>query len=244
MKARRYFQVAAITFALIFANSAAVYCQSPQNSPASAPQIQIVKDQVQKIGMGEDVTVILFSGVEYYGAISKIEQGSFEIAEVDLKQMVAISYADVKKVEKGYGAMNSSGKRQNNPALARRIPILKDQVQKIGMGEDVTVILFSGVEYYGAISKIEQDSFEIAEVDLKQTVAISYADLYRVEKGYGDMNSSTGTRQKGVSSRSFWILMVVGVASTVGLAIWAFKRLGKRRPELPNAPFPPFPRIP
>ena len=108
MKARRYFQVAAITFALIFANNAAVYCQSPQNNPASAPQIQTVKDQVQKIGKGDDVTVILFSGVEYYGAISKIEADSFEIAEVDLKQMVAISYADVYIVEKGYGEVNYS----------------------------------------------------------------------------------------------------------------------------------------
>jgi hypothetical protein len=158
MKTRRYFQVAAITFALIFANSAPAYCQSPQNNPASAPRIQTVKDQVQKIGKGEDVTVTLLSGVEYYGAISKIEPDGFEIAEVDLKQMVPISYADV----------------------------------------------------------------------------------YKVEKGYGDMNSSTGTRRKGVSSRSFWILMVVGIASTVGLAVWSFKRLGKRRSEIPS----PFPRIP
>ncbi len=30
---------------------------------------------------------------------------------------------------------------------------------------NVTVILFSGAEYYGAISKIESDSFEVAEVD-------------------------------------------------------------------------------
>jgi len=162
MKARRYFQVAAISFALIFANNAAVYCQSPQNSPASAPRIQTVKDQVQKIGKGEDVTVILISGVEYYGAISKIEPDSFEIAEVDLKQMVAISYADV----------------------------------------------------------------------------------YIVEKGYGEMNSSTGTRQKGPKMRSFWILAIVGIASTVGLTIWGFSRLGKRRSEFPNRPFPPFPQVP
>src|SRR5215813_13252174 len=242
MKTRRYIQVAAITFALIFANSAAVYCQSPQNSPASAPRIQTVKDQVQKIGKGEDVTVLLFSGVEYYGAISKIEEDSFEIAEVDLKQMVAISYADVKKVERGYGEMNSLGKRQNDPASARRIPILKDQVQKIGKGKNVTVILLSGVEYYGAISKIEEDSFEIAEVDLKEMVAISYEDVYRVEKGYGKMNSSTGSRRKGLSSRPFWIFMAVGVASTIGFAIWASKRLGKRRS---TGPFPvPFPRFP
>ena len=163
MKARRYFQVAAITFALIFANSAAVYCQSPQNSPASTPRIQIVKDYVQKIGQGKDVTVIMFSGVEYYGAISKIEPDGFEIAEVDLKQMVAISYADV----------------------------------------------------------------------------------YIVEKGYGEMNSSTGTRRKGPTMRAFWIFAAVGAAATVGFAVWAARRLGKRRAEFPNPTIPsPLPRIP
>jgi DNA-directed RNA polymerase subunit F len=250
MKARRYFQVAAITFALIFANSAAVYCQSPQNSPASAPRIQTVKDYVQKIGQGKDVTVIMFSSVEYYGAISKIEPDSFEIAEVDLKQMVAISYADVMKVGRGYSEMNSSGTRQkftspqDGPASERQIQTVKDYVQKIGQGKNVSAILFSGVEYYGAISKIEPDDFEIAEVDLKQMVAISYADVYIVEKGYGEMNSSTGTRQKGPKMRSFWIVVAVGVASTVGFAIWAARRLGKRRAEFPNRPFPPFPQVP
>ena len=230
MKERRYIQVAAITFALIFANSAAVYCQSSQNSPASESRIQTVKDQVQKIGKGEDVTVILFSGVEYYGAISKIEEDSFEIAEVDLKQMVAISYADVKKVERGYGEMNSLGKRQNDPASARRIPMLKDQVQKIGKGKNVTVILLSGVEYYGAISKIEEDSFEIAEVDLKQMVTIAYADAKKVEKGYGQMNSSTGKREKPQKSHSMMIFFIAGVGAMVGLAVWGFSKLGKRKP--------------
>jgi hypothetical protein len=165
MKLHRYFQVAAITLALIFANSAPAYCQSPQNNPSPVSQIQQVRDQVQKIGMGEDVTVILFSGVEYYGAISKIEPDSFEIAEVDLKQMVAIAYADVKEIERGYGNMDSStGKRQ-------RISNQRISNQKI-------------------------------------------------------------------SNRSFWIFLAVGVASTVGFAIWAASKLKKQKTA------GPFPRIP
>src|SRR5262245_7831701 len=144
--------------------------------------------------------------------------------------------------------MRSSAQRkkfkspQNSPASERQIQTVKDYVQKIGQGKDVTVILFSGFEYYGAVSKIEPDDFEIAEVDLKQMVAISYADVYIVEKGYGKMNSYTGTRRKGPTMRSFWIFVAVGVASTIGFAIWASKRLGNRRPA---GPFPvPFPRIP
>jgi hypothetical protein len=163
MKPHRYFHVAALTFALVFADGAPAYCQSPQNNPASSAQIQIVKDQVQKIGMGEDVTVILVSGMEYYGAISKIESDSFEIDEVDLKQMVTIDYANVKKVE----------------------------------------------------------------------------------KGYGQMNSSTGKRQKGVKSRAYWIALITGVGTAIGLAVWGFRRLGKNRPDLPTPQIPnPFPRFP
>jgi hypothetical protein len=111
MKPLRYFQIAAITFALVLGNNAPAFCRSPQNIPS---QIQKVKDQVQKIGVAEDVTVILLRGKEYYGAIRKIEPGSFEIAEVDLKQIMAFDYKDVKKVRKGYGGKNHlTGKRVN-----------------------------------------------------------------------------------------------------------------------------------
>jgi len=63
-----------------------------------------VKGQVRVIGIGDDVTVELLSGVEYCGAISKIEPDSFEIAEVNLKQMVTIAYTDVKEGAVYWGA--------------------------------------------------------------------------------------------------------------------------------------------
>jgi hypothetical protein len=114
MKPHRYIQIAAITFALAFGNCAPAFCQSPQTNPASSPQVQKVKDQVQKIGVAKKVTVILLTGKEYYGAISKIESDSFEITEVDLKQRIAFDYKDVKKARKGYGGWNYfAGKRVN-----------------------------------------------------------------------------------------------------------------------------------
>ena len=106
----RYLQTAAVILALAFGKSAPAFCQSPQNIPSQA---QNVKDQVQKIGIAKKVTVILLSGKEYYGAISKIEPDSFEIAEVDLKQKMAFDYKDVKKVRKGYGGRGFGGRRVN-----------------------------------------------------------------------------------------------------------------------------------
>ena len=110
MKLLRYFQIATITFALALGNNSTAFCQSPQNTPS---QVQIVKDQVQKVGALEDVTVILLTGKEYYGSISKIGPDSFEIAEVDLKQKMAFDYKDVMKVRKGYGGRGFGGKRVN-----------------------------------------------------------------------------------------------------------------------------------
>jgi len=110
MKSHRYLQISALTFALVLGNNAPAFCRSPQNSPS---QVQKVKDQVQKIGAAEDVTVILLTGKEYYGAIRTIEPDSFEIAEVDLKQIMAFDYKDVKKVRKGYGGRGFAGKRVN-----------------------------------------------------------------------------------------------------------------------------------
>ena len=110
MQQHRYFQIAAVTFALVLGNNAPAFCQSPQNIPS---QVQKVKDQVQKLGIAEDATVILLTGKEYYGAISKIETDSFEIAEVDLKHRMAFDYKEVKKVRKGYGGRGFGGKRVN-----------------------------------------------------------------------------------------------------------------------------------
>jgi hypothetical protein len=111
MKLHRYLQIHAITLVLVFGSSAPAFCQSPQNTPS---QVQKVKSQVQNLGIAEDVTVILLTGKEYYGAISKIEPDSFEITEVDLKQRMAFDYKDVKKVREGYGERNSfTGKRVN-----------------------------------------------------------------------------------------------------------------------------------
>jgi len=110
MKLHRYLQIFGTTFALMLGSDTPAFCQSPQNIP---PQVQKVKDQVQNLGIAEDVTVILLTGKEYYGAIRKIEPDSFEIAEVDLKQKMSFDYKDVKKVRKGYGGRGFGGKRVN-----------------------------------------------------------------------------------------------------------------------------------
>jgi hypothetical protein len=107
---RRYLHIFGITFALLLGNNAVVFCHASQNIPS---QVQKVKDLVQKLGIAEDVAVILLTGKEYYGSITMIEMDSFAILEVDLKQRIAFDYKDVKKVRKGYGGRGFGGKRVN-----------------------------------------------------------------------------------------------------------------------------------
>ncbi len=48
---------------------------------------------------------------------------------------------------------------------------LRKQVEKIGVGGKITVIRLDERDFYGKVSNIEADGFQIEEVDLKQTVA-------------------------------------------------------------------------
>jgi hypothetical protein len=69
------------------------------------------------------VTITLRGKDEHCGAIKNIEADKFLIYEVDLKQLLEISYADVKKVESGYG--------HSRDLYGRRIPPHK---RLIGIG--------------------------------------------------------------------------------------------------------------
>ena len=86
---------------------------------------------------------------------------------------------------------NSSEKKQVQAAAKEK---LKKQVEKIGIDGKITVIKLDGRDFYGSVSNIEADGFEIVEVDSKQTVAFKYAELKKVRKGDGEKNLITGRR--------------------------------------------------
>jgi hypothetical protein len=78
------------------------------------PAAQKVKDRIAKIGVAGRITIILKNGSERYGTVVQVEATTFEIVEVDLKQRLTFSYAEVEKVRKNYGGRNLvSGKRPN-----------------------------------------------------------------------------------------------------------------------------------
>jgi hypothetical protein len=59
------------------------------------------------------------------------------------------------------------------------------KIMKIGIRSNVTVKLYNGKTLHGFVNRIEDQQFEISEVDLKTTLVIRYDQVKKVESGYG-----------------------------------------------------------
>lgn len=103
---RRSFLTILISLALLVTTNHLCFAQT---NPVN--QSQTIKDQIEKIGIGEDATIVRNDKREFYGTIKSIEADSFQFYEVDLKQILIISYSDAAKVKKGYGSKGKGGKR-------------------------------------------------------------------------------------------------------------------------------------
>ncbi len=99
-----------LSLIIMSGNNLVGYCQNSQSGQPNE-QAKKIKNQILKIGLANDLTTATRSGESYHGTIIKIEEEYFEIVEVDLKQIIKISYSDTKKVRKGYGQKNIFGKR-------------------------------------------------------------------------------------------------------------------------------------
>jgi hypothetical protein len=80
-----------------------------------------IRHRVERLGVGERITLIMLNGQEYYGTIAQVGSSEIQIVEVDLKQIISIHYDQLKKVRKGYGRMNTITGRRVNPRVNRVI---------------------------------------------------------------------------------------------------------------------------
>lgn len=115
---KRSLSLALILSALLAADARVAACQQPSqsNAPQTAAKPNAHDDkifsQVFKL-VGQDVTVKLNSGKEWHGRISSIEETGFKLVEVDLGQIILITYRDTNKLYKGYSKRNVFGQRIN-----------------------------------------------------------------------------------------------------------------------------------
>ena len=79
----------------------------------------------------------------------------------------------------------SIGLCSNAFAQAKPAQTTQQKVVSIGIDNKITVIALDGKEYYGKITRIDADGFQIYEVDLKHTMDFKIGELQDVKKGYG-----------------------------------------------------------
>ena len=101
MNAKQFLAACLLLSLITFACSTRAVAQTPSQTDAQA--IEKIKAKVVKIGMRRDVTVRMTNGDEYHGTLQAIEDASFKIYEVDLRNMIEFNYSEVGKVQSGYG---------------------------------------------------------------------------------------------------------------------------------------------
>ncbi len=102
---------------LIMLNIVSVPAQTlPENPNKASRQLdakaQEIKDKVTKIGQGNDITLIMKNGQQFYGSVTSIESDLVLISEVDQRRLIEVGYWEIRKVRKGYGvSRNRFGNR-------------------------------------------------------------------------------------------------------------------------------------
>ena len=117
-------------------------------------------------------------------------------------------------------AVNATqGQSKTNSREDRRVEEVKRKVRTLGIASRVTVKLNNGNERYGSIERIDADSFQLAEVDLKQVYTVSYSDVRKIREGYGNPNQFTGKRWNPIWAKLSVAAVVVLFAIVIPLSI-------------------------
>jgi hypothetical protein len=105
------------------ATVAAVKSAPTKQQKAAAKRIEKLKRVVDKVGVGHRITVFLKNGEDLHGTVSRIGAEDFDVAEVDLKQLITVRYEFVEKVREGYGNVNLFTGKRRSPRKGTEIGI-------------------------------------------------------------------------------------------------------------------------
>lgn len=105
-----------LVFCLFYAGVIVTQAQTSSNINKSEnkldSQSEKIKKNVEKIGQGNDITILLYDRKELYGSVKSIEADLILIYEVDAKKLLEIKYTEIRKVSKGYPEIGINGKRK------------------------------------------------------------------------------------------------------------------------------------
>lgn len=101
--------------------------------------------------------------------------------------------------------------QQPQPTPNAQTTKIESKVRKIGIRSDVTVKLNNGKTYHGFINHIDDEQFEMGEVDLKTSIVVRYDQVKKVESGYGP-KGPLGNR---VGKKGRRIGTIIGISALV-----------------------------
>ncbi|HEV8426453.1 MAG TPA: hypothetical protein VGQ41_00975 [Pyrinomonadaceae bacterium] len=94
---------------------------------------------------------------------------------------------------------------------------MKRNILKLGVGHQVTAVLKDGLEYHGAITEIGDESFKLAEIDLKQVFTVRYDNVKKLYRDYGEKEPIFGRNPKRQAIILVSIMTFLTVALVAGI---------------------------
>lgn len=122
-----------------------------------------------------------------------------------------------------FAQTNPTNQSQTKQVQETKIEKLKKRIEEIGVGGKITVVRLDNRDFYGKVSNIEADGFQINEVDLKQTINFEYTEIKKIKTGEGGKSLITGKR---ANSKYSWL---IGVATFGTLFVLLGVALSKDR---------------
>jgi ribosome maturation factor RimP len=160
--------------------------------PAASPNPTLIKQQVDRFGLGAKVKIQLADGKKLKGSISAIEDEGFLLASKADGAPRRVAYDQVAQLKLAKLTYKAAG--QPDPAEARRV------VLGLGVGKHIMVKTAAGKEYHGLIVAIEDGGFAVMPDKQATPVQIAYGDVL-------ELGPNLSTRAK--------IAIVLGTAGAV-----------------------------
>ena len=111
-----------------------------------------------------------------------------------------------------------AGQKQQPAPSEKQIEKVMHDVFNVGVGQRMTVFLRNGDTLHGTLAQIREETFEVSEVDMRQTLTVRYDEVKKVRSGYGGVNLFTG-KTTNAPPRGVRIALFSGLAFLLALPI-------------------------
>jgi ribosome maturation factor RimP len=175
-----------------------LFSSDQQQSVKDVIQAAKVKERVEGLGVGAEVTVKLNDGREQRGRIDNIAEENFQLTQNN--QTFPLRYVDVADLHLVNPKYKAKG--QVDPIRVRQVVI------NLGVGQQAKLKLISGVKIIGDIRAIDKEAFAIFDSGTNKRTSVPFSEVSELEKKSGSMG--TGKQLLG---------MAIGVGAAIAILL-------------------------